>query len=76
MKSVFQYRRVWALAAVLLGSVLVLWIWLSPSKQTSEVEVYFSPGGGAREAIITSIQSATSRVYVAMFYMSSAEIVA
>jgi len=40
-----------------------------------EVEVYFSPGGGAREAVIQSIQSATNRIYVAMFYMSSADIV-
>ena len=41
----------------------------------SGVEVYFSPGGGAREAVISSIQSATGSVYVAMFYMSSPDIV-
>jgi phospholipase D len=41
----------------------------------SNVEIFFSPGGGAREAVISSIQSATGSIYVAMFYMSSAEIV-
>jgi len=62
------------LVVAILAAVGAVFLW-NRNSIDSIVEVYFSPGGGAREAVISSIQSATGSVYVAMFYMSSADIV-
>jgi phosphatidylserine/phosphatidylglycerophosphate/cardiolipin synthase-like enzyme len=60
--------------AIVVMTVSAVLLWMRFPGEP-DVEVYFSPGGGAREAVIASIQSSTGSVYVAMFYMSSADIV-
>lgn len=57
----------------LLAAGWLVWFVRTPSEPN--IQVYFSPGGGAGEAVVRSIHSATNRIYVAMFYMSSPEIV-
>lgn len=70
-------KRIWIYlltAIAVLGGGLAL-SHFAIALRRPKVEVYFSPDGGAREAVINAIDAATRHVYVAMYYMSSPEIV-
>lgn len=58
------------LALVVLSVVVAVIV-----KHLPSTKVYFSPDGGAEEAVISALNGAKDHIYLAMFYMSNPRIV-
>jgi phosphatidylserine/phosphatidylglycerophosphate/cardiolipin synthase-like enzyme len=55
--------------------LLFLYFCLAPWPcQAGDIEVYFSPNGGCRHAVIDQIRNASQAIDIAMYYLSSGQI--
>lgn len=65
---------VWGLGLILLSSLIFCTSSPIPSDSSAEIKVYFSPEGGAQEAVIEKIDSAKESIDVAMYAFTSREL--